>query len=150
MLLCEKVFLARCACGGEVEVVSYGFAVAVRALLVYDRVTALFYIALCLGLAFLASPLAAYPQHVNRRKQRAVQIWFVGLYIAVQTRINPPLYYTKRLVEERGQAIADRVVEVVAEDELVAADVLFGSEGEGDGVAVVGMLRGGEVGRCGG
>jgi hypothetical protein len=39
------------------------------------------------------------------------------------------------------------VFEVVAKDEVVAIDRLFGCKGEGDGVAVVGVLRGGEVGR---
>ena len=37
------------------------------------------------------------------------------------------------------------MVEVVAPDEVFAVYRAFRSEGEGDGVAVVGVLRGGEV-----
>jgi len=37
------------------------------------------------------------------------------------------------------------MLEVVAEDEGVAGDVGLGDEREGDGVAIVGVLGGGEV-----
>ncbi len=42
------------------------------------------------------------------------------------------------------------MLEVVAEDELVAGNVVLGREGEGYRVAVVRVLGGGEVGRGGG
>jgi hypothetical protein len=40
------------------------------------------------------------------------------------------------------------MLEVVAEDEFVACNVLLGREGEGYRVAVVRVLGGREVGRC--
>jgi hypothetical protein len=40
------------------------------------------------------------------------------------------------------------MVKIVAEDEVVAVDGLLGRKSEGYGVAVVGMLLGGKVGRC--
>jgi len=42
------------------------------------------------------------------------------------------------------------VVEVVAEDEVGAAEGALGPQGEGDAVAVVEVVRVGEVGGCGG
>ena len=42
------------------------------------------------------------------------------------------------------------MVEVVAEDEVGAAEGTLGAQGEGDAVAVVEVVRVGEVGGCGG
>jgi hypothetical protein len=91
--------------------------------------------------------LFADPQHVDAAQQRAVQVGLIAVDVAVEARIDPPLDDTEGLVEERRQAVADRVLEVVAEDELVAADVVLGRERERDRVTVVGVLRRREVGR---
>lgn len=37
------------------------------------------------------------------------------------------------------------MLEVVAKDEGIAGDIGLGDEREGDGVAIVGVLRGGEI-----
>jgi hypothetical protein len=68
------------------------------------------------------------------------------LDVAVETGVDPPFYDTEGFVEEGGESVADGVVEVVAEDEFVACDVLFECEGEGYRVPVVWVLWGGEVG----
>lgn len=94
--------------------------------------------------------LLANAQHVDTREQSTVQVGLVAVHVAVQPGVDPPLDDAEGLVEQRGQPVADGVLEVVAEDEFVACDVLLGHEGEGDGVAVVGVLGGGEVGGGGG
>lgn len=94
--------------------------------------------------------LLADAQHVDAGQKRAVQVGLVAVHVAFETRVDPPLDDAEGFVEQRRQAVADGVLEVVAEDELVARNVGLGHEGEGDGVAVVWVLRGGEVGRCGG
>lgn len=94
--------------------------------------------------------LGADAQDVYGGEERAVEVGLVAVDVAVETGVDPPLYDTEGFVEERGEPVADGVVEVVAPDEGGAVEVVLGREGEGDGVAVVGVLRGGEVRRGGG
>jgi hypothetical protein len=90
--------------------------------------------------------LLPYPHNVQTRQRGPVQIRPVGIDVAVQARVDGPLDDLQRGVEARRQAVADRVVEVVAEDEGVAGDGPLGVEGEGDAVLVVLVLLVGEVG----
>ena len=94
------------------------------------------------------------PQRVHRAQQRAVQVGLVGVDIAVEPGVDEPLDEVESLVETGGQFVFDRVVEVVAEDEVVAADVVLGGEVEGQRVEVCGVRGvrevGGGFGRAGG
>jgi hypothetical protein len=143
MLLSQEMFLSCCASRGQVKVFAYLLARAECAFGVYNC------IAIAAVIAFWFPSLFAYSQNVYGTQQRAIEIWFVGLYISIKTRIDPPFHNTKRLVEQWRKTVANRVVEVVAEDEFVAFDVLFGREGEGDGVAIVRVQWVGEVWGCG-
>lgn len=120
-------------------------AVAVGAFLVDDGLA-------CGGLPRVGGlrGLGADAQDVYGGEERAVEVGLVAVDVAVETGVDPPLYDAEGFVEERGEAVADGVVEVVAPDEGGAVEVVLGREGEGDGVAVVGVLRGGEVRRGGG
>lgn len=149
----EEVFLALARAGGDVVVFPDYFAGPVGALGVYDCLAFfsagdVFVAGVGLaGCCFCRVLLVADAQHVYTRQQRAVQVWLVAVDVAVETRVDPPLHDAECFVEEGRQTVADGVFEVVAEDQLVASDVVFGDEGEGYRVAVVWVLRGGEVGR---
>jgi len=45
--------------------------------------------------------LAADAQDIYGGEKRAVEVWLICVYIAVESRINPPSDYPKRLVEQR-------------------------------------------------
>lgn len=71
---------------------------------------------------------------------------FVRVDISVQAGVDEPLDEVEGLVETGRQFVADRVVEVVSQHEVVAVDVFFGREAEGERVEVGGVRGVGEVG----
>jgi hypothetical protein len=150
----EEVLLSLRRAGGDVVLFPHVLARPVGAFGVDDCLAffaALHVLVAGVGLPFsclgTALSLVADAQDVDGREESAVEIGLVAVHIAVKTRVDPPFYNAKGLVEERREAVADWVLEVVTEDELVARDVLLGREGEGYRVAVVGVLGCGEVGR---
>ena len=75
----------------------------------------------------------------------------IAIQIAVQAGIDDPGDDVEGGAEARGQAVADGMVKVVAEDERCAGDGGRGGEAEGDGVLIVPVRRVREVrGRGGG
>lgn len=83
--------------------------------------------------------LVANPKLVPRRQRRTKQVRLVGVSIAIDCRIESPFDEAESGVEAHGQTVAEGFVEVVSEDEVVAAYVFFGGEGEGNGVLVFGV-----------
>lgn len=81
-------------------------------------------------------------QRIHTRRSRPIQIRLLGIHIALQSRINSPFHNLKGGVESRGETVADGVVEVVPEDEVVAVDGGFGGEAEGDAVLVFVLVVG--------
>jgi hypothetical protein len=140
----EEELLALGRCSGDVLLLADLGARPVGTLGVHDGAAVLGRSRVRVGLRVA---LLADPQHVDAAQKWAVQVGLIAVDVAVEARVDPPLDDAEGLVEERRQAVADRVLEVVAEDELVAADVVLGREREGDRVAVVGVLRRREVGR---
>jgi hypothetical protein len=59
---------------------------------------------------------------------------FIRVHVSLQPRINNPFHDSKCGGESGREAVADRMVEVVAEEEIVTIDFVGRSEFEGDGV----------------
>ena len=120
----------------------YILAIPISALLInHQLLVRTLFLDLLLRLVVLRSD----PQSIHRAQQRTVQIRLVGVDIPVKTRVDEPFDKVESLVEARRQLVFDRVVEVVAEDEVVAADVVLRGEVEGQGVQVCGVRRVREV-----
>lgn len=147
MLLIEEVFLALTCHGGYGLLFSHLHAIAFGAFVVYHCFfLALFVDFLLEGFLIFTS----YSQDIDAAEERAVEVWLVSLNVTVKAGVYPPLYNAKCLVEERREAVANGVVEVIAKNEGVPRERLFGSEGESYRITVVGMLGRVEVGGCGG
>jgi hypothetical protein len=103
-----------------------------------------------MSLSSLIFPLAPNMKHINTTPRRPIKIRLLRINIPIQPWINSPLDDLKRRIEARRKAIADGVVEVIAEDEVVAVYAFLGCEREGDTVLVVGfgVCREGEVRGC--
>jgi hypothetical protein len=82
---------------------------------------------------------------VPGRNARTVHIRLIRVRITFQGRINRPFHNVQRGIEARRDAVADRVIKVIAEEEIGAADVLLGYEAEADGVLVLCVKRMREV-----
>lgn len=98
-------------------------------------------------------PLVTNNQSIQAPAHRPVKVRFVCIYISIQPGIHNPLHDPKRSREPRRQSVADGVVEVITEDEVVAIDCsCLRRESERDTVLVLcGGVRGEvEVGRGGG
>lgn len=83
-------------------------------------------------------------QSIYRTRRGTVQVRLISLYIAVQPRVYNPLDNAECGVKTRGQTVADGMVEVVAEDEVVGVNGGFGREAEGDTVLVAALVVRGE------
>lgn len=64
--------------------------------------------------------LSPDPESIPRRQRRTIQIWLIGVCIAVKRGIDRPLDKTESGPEPRRESIADGIVEVVAKYKVVA------------------------------
>ena len=96
-----------------------------------------------------ALPLRPNMQQIHTTRRGAIHVRFISIGVPIKAWIDSPLDDLQGGAEARGQAVADRVVEVVAEDEVVAVHGLLRREAERDAVLVVGfgVRREGEVRR---
>lgn len=90
------------------------------------------------SLAAVLLPPDAQP--IDAARRRPIEIRLVRVDVPVQARVDDPLGDAEGGVEARREAVADGVVKVVAEDEVVAVDGRLGREAEGDAVLVL-VLR---------
>lgn len=78
----------------------------------------------------------ADPELIPRLQRGGVEVGFVGVGVAVDARVDGPLDEAEGGAEARGQVVADWVVEVVAEDDVVAVHWLFEDDAVADAVLV--------------
>ena len=140
-LLVEKVLLSRSRLVRHSQVFSDLNSIPIRTFSVDDS--------LALYLAFyrlFRIALATDSQHVDATQQRTIQIRLICVNIPVQPWIDPPLDNTKRLIKQWRQTVANRVVKVIAKDQLVATDIRLGCERKGYRVPIIRVFGGREVG----
>jgi len=129
--LSQEVLLPRRASIGQFLLFSDLLTITICALLNHNE---LLICALLLDLLLRLVVLGAYPHGVHRAEQGAVKVGFVGVNIAVETGVDEPLDQVKSLVESWRELVLNGVVEVVAEDKVIAANVFLEGEVEGERV----------------